>query len=79
MQRVENGRFNKQTLQQYICASLAMRKSKYVIGVVPPGSGKTFILMLLAEYYAQEPGSKVVCLTCNEYLSLQMDKMLADY
>ena len=46
------GRFKVDSLQALNCAKLINDDHKYVIGVVRPGSGKSFMNLLIADHFS---------------------------
>lgn len=53
----------------YICAKLMAQKARNQIAVIPPGMGKSFIILFKALYYASAPNTKVYIITANELLA----------
>ena len=51
MEAKKAGKFKCEVLQCFIAASMILNKNKLSLSLVPPGSGKTFIMILLALYY----------------------------
>jgi len=66
-QMVKNPDFQFQALQAYICAVVVDKKSKFTLGSVPSGSGKSMCIMLLAAYY-QQKRKKVAVVTSSKLL-----------
>ncbi len=62
------GKFKKQKHQSYICAKLLGCEKKVVIGIVPPGAGKTWVIANLEMFYLSIEGIKVIINTSEPLL-----------
>ena len=79
MNRAPGGRFKSDNLQSLFVAQLYLNNQKNVLAVIPPGSGKSFINLLLASYINQKDGCKILLLTSTRFLEDQLNSMLEDY
>ena len=58
---------------------MIVKTGQFTLSLIPPGSGKTFIIMLLAHYYSSTENSRILILTCSRFLEAQMDSELGPY
>jgi hypothetical protein len=73
------GKFKQEKLQCLIAALMIRNDSKFSLSLIPAGSGKTFIIMLLTLYFAQRRNNSVLVLTSSGFLETQMDLELKPY
>jgi len=73
------GKFKRDPMQEYICARIVEGKAQMGIFVIPPGSGKSFILLQLALYYRRKLNKKVIILTSTVFLVEQLYSQLRGY
>lgn len=71
IEAVPEGIFTKQSLQTYFCAEIATEAPQFSLATCPPGTGKTFICALLANFYTSLK-RKVLIVTSNKFLEEQM-------
>jgi superfamily II DNA or RNA helicase len=69
--------FQKQKLQQFVCAVALTNVNKLGLTVVPSGAGKSYCLMVSAnKLVADDPNCNVVILTASEVLVEQLKIMI---
>jgi reverse gyrase len=73
------GLFKAEPLQSLIVAQMILKTDQFSFSLIPPGSGKTFIIMLLALYYSDQYNSSIFILTSNSFLEAHLDSELKPY
>lgn len=66
--RVIGGNFKPDGHQSLICSEILHNDNKFMIAHVKTGGGKTYILMLLALFFAEVKDLDVLILTCSPFL-----------
>ena len=80
MEKSHNGRYLTDLYQIYAATRIIINDSKYTIASIPPGKGKSFIILLMAAYYRRTlPKKDVLILIASKFLEHQLDASIMFY
>jgi len=68
--------YQHQVQQVYACTVMQTMPHRMNLAVIPPGGGKSMIILLTALYASTIENKKVYILTSTKYLEMQLDAML---
>lgn len=70
--------FKKQKFQLFQCIQVSRCTEKWIVSIHPPGSGKSYVILLLALFYLGRGVDKVIILTSSHFLEKQLEMQIGD-